>query len=31
VLGEKLRVKLNISWLVDTVNVTKSGSNGEVW
>jgi hypothetical protein len=24
-------VKLNISWLVDTVNVSKAGGYGEVW
>lgn len=30
-LAKELRVKLNISWLVDTVDITETGSNGEVW
>jgi hypothetical protein len=31
VLSEELWVKLDISWLVNTVDVTKTGSDGEVW
>jgi hypothetical protein len=30
VLAKKLRVKLNITWLVDTMNVTETSSNGEI-
>jgi len=31
VLGKKLWVKLDISWLVNTVNITETSSNREVW
>lgn len=31
VLAEELWVKLDVSWLVDTVDVTKTSSDGEVW
>lgn len=31
VLLEELRVELDVSWLVDTVDVTEAGSDGEVW
>jgi len=31
VLAQELWVQLDVSWLVDTVNVTKTSSNGEVW
>lgn len=31
VLAEELRLKLDIAWLVDTVDVTEAGSDGEVW
>jgi hypothetical protein len=31
VLAQKLGVELNVTRLVDTVYVTESGSNGEVW
>ena len=31
VLAEELWVKLDISWLVDTVDVTEAGSDREVW
>jgi len=31
VLTQQLRVKLNISWLVDTVNISEAGGYGEVW
>jgi len=30
-LGQKLWVELDISWLVDTVNVPKRSGDGEVW
>jgi hypothetical protein len=31
VLGEQLRVELDVTGLVDAVDVTKAGSNREVW
>lgn len=31
VLGEEFWVQLDISWLVDTVHVTETRGNGEVW
>lgn len=31
VLSEKLWVELDVSWLVDTVDVSKTSSDGEVW
>jgi hypothetical protein len=31
VLAEKFWVKLDISWLVHTVNIAEPSSNGEVW
>jgi hypothetical protein len=31
VLAKKLRVKLDVARLVNTVNVTETGSDGEVW
>ena len=31
VLAQQFWVKLNISWLVDTVNVSEAGGYGEVW
>ena len=30
-LEEELWVKANVSWLIDTVDVAKSGCNREVW
>lgn len=30
VLAEELWVKLDVSWLIDTVNVTETSSDGEV-
>jgi hypothetical protein len=30
VLGQKLRVKLNVSGLVDTMDVSETGGNGEI-
>jgi hypothetical protein len=30
VLGQELWVKLDVSWLVDTMDVTEASSNGEV-
>jgi hypothetical protein len=30
-LSEKLWVELDVSWLVDTVDVSESGGDGEVW
>jgi hypothetical protein len=29
--AEELWMKLNVSWLVDSVNVAKTSSDGEVW
>lgn len=31
VLGEELGVELDVAWLVDTVHVTETSGNGEVW
>jgi len=31
VLAEKLWVKLDVTWLVDTVDVTETSGDGEVW
>ncbi len=31
VLAEELGVQLDVSWLVDTMNVTETSSDGEVW
>lgn len=31
VLAQKLWVKLDVAWLVDTVNVTETSGDGEVW
>lgn len=31
VFAEKLWVKLDISWLVNTVNVSETSGDGEVW
>ena len=31
VLAEELRVQLDVSWLVDTMNVTETSGDGEVW
>jgi hypothetical protein len=30
-LTEELWVKLDISWLIDTVDITETRSDGEVW
>lgn len=31
VLVQQFRVKANITWLVDTMDITEAGSDGEVW
>jgi len=31
VTGEEVRSELDVSWLVDTVDVTETGSDGEAW
>lgn len=31
VLAEELRMQLDVSWLVDTMNVTETSRDGEVW
>ena len=31
VLAEKLWVELDVTWLVDTVDVTETSGDGEVW
>ena len=31
VLAKKLGLQLDVTWLVNTVNVTETSGNGEVW